>query len=167
MLKPKASPASGFGHTTGESGRNQNWSCKCQPGILGPPVSPLPVLLQVTLEQLCNSSPTSWKLSSDNLLMKLDLTWTMNTEQPLPPQPIIPPALLAAIASFCSDPPSWALWQDRDLLSCSLTWPTSSPPAPALPPSPTSLNDSGYSSPTSPYSHHSAPLPPDLSPETS
>ena len=164
MLKPKASPASGFGHTTGERGLNRNWSCACQPGILGPPVSPLPVLLQVTLEQLCKNSPTSWKLSSDKLLTKLDLNWTLNSEQPSSPQQIIPPALLTAIASFRSGQPSWTLQQSHDLLSCSLTWPTSSAPAPASPSSPTSFNDSGFSSPLSSPDHHAKPLSPDLSP---
>ena len=162
MLKPKASPASGFGHTTGERGLNRNWSCACQLGILGPPVSPLPVLLQVTLEQLCKNSPTSWKLSSDKLLTKLDLTWTTNLEEPSSPQEIIPPALLTAIASFRSGPPSWTLQQGNDLLSCSLTWPT--PSAPASPSSPTSLNDSGFSSPMSSPNHHPEPSSPDLSP---
>ena len=127
---------------TGESSRN--WVCGCKPGILGPPVSPIPALLRSTIEQLAHGPPLSWKLSFDNNLTKLAMKWTMNIEQPTNRTMLIPAAVLTALSSLNSAPASWSLEQDDHLLQCSLSLGTlhhmilshplpQTPPTPAIP----------------------------------
>ena len=117
--------------------------CGCKPGLLGPPIAPLPVLLLSTLEHLAPGPPRSWKISQDSSKTTLDLTWTTNPGQSSNPPFILPPLLLAAVAAIPS-PPTWSLEQANSVLSCCLTWST----APSVPATP-DLNDSGYSSPSS------------------
>ena len=169
MLEPKASPASGSKHMTGKGGHARNWACACKPGILGPPVSPLPAMLLTTIEQLGCGPPSSWKLSQESTGTNLELKWTMNNGQSLNKFAMFPPPLLTAIASLQSPPSFWSLEQVNTLLCCCLTWTTTSVPAPDSPaPLSSTLNDSGYSSPpaspTSPSTTPvSSPIPFDLS----
>ena len=98
MYKPKASQASGSVHMTGEGGHNRNWACGCKPGVLGPPVSPIPPMLRSTIEQLGYGPPLLWKLEQDFLQTKLALKWTTNTRQPSNKILMFPPPLMTAIA---------------------------------------------------------------------
>ena len=133
MPEPKASPASGFGYMTGEGGHNRNWVCGCKPGILGPPVSPLPPLLLATIEQLGHGPPLSWKLSQNTLQTNLALKWTMNTEQSPNRTTLMPPSLMTAVAMLHSSPESWSLEQENNLLLCNVTWNTASTSPPSTP----------------------------------
>ena len=149
----------GFRHATGKRDHGRNWQCECKPGLLGPPIAPLPVLLLSTLEHLAPGPPRSWKISQDSSKTTLYLTWTTNPGQSPNPPFILPPPLLAAVAAIPS--PTWSLEQANSVLSCCLTWST----APSVPATP-DLNDSGYSSPSpsSPSSPHlcsspSSPIP--------
>ncbi|CAB4031995.1 Hypothetical predicted protein [Paramuricea clavata] len=148
---------------TGEGGHNRNWACGCKPGVLGPPVSPIPPMLRSTIEQLGYGPPLSWKLEQDSLLTKLALKWTMNTGQPSNTLAMFPPPLMTAIASLQSSPASWSLEQVNNHLLCCLTW-TFTPPSPPSTATASTLNDSGYlSSPESPASPTRTNTP-DLSP---
>ncbi len=149
---------------TGEGGHNRNWVCGCKPGILGPPVSPLPPLLLATIEQLGHGPPLSWKLSQNTLQTNLALKWTMNTGQSPNRTTLMPPSLMTAVAMLHSSPESWSLEQENNLLLCNVTWNTASTSPPSTPGVP-NLNDSGYSSPPqSPAASPTSPRSPNLSP---
>ena len=157
MFVPKASPPSGSRLPSGVGSHARNWTCACRPGILGPPVSPLPRELITIVEHYGCGSPTSWKLSQNTLGTTLDLHWTMNTGHPSNSFNVFPPALMSVVASFNS-PPSWSLDRAANLLCCHLSWSRFSVPVSSTP-------DSGYSSPPAPrYSSPSSPLVPSSSP---
>ena len=158
MFVPKASPPSGSRLPSGVGSHARNWTCACRPGILGPPVSPLPRELITTVEHYGCGSPTSWKLSQNTLGTTLDLHWTMNTGHPSNSFNVFPPALMSVVASFHSPPSSWSLDRAANLLCCHLSWSRFSVPVSSTP-------DSGYSSPPAPrYSSPSSPLVPSSSP---
>lgn len=137
-------------HATNEGSQIRNWTCGCKPGILGPPLSPIPAMLRSTVERIASGQPVSWKLSQQQNLTTLQMKWTTITGLPSNRDDPFPPALLTAVSSLNSVPDSWSLEQDGLTLSCSLTWSTFADQPASCTPQPrphTNLNDSGYSSP--------------------
>ena len=81
-------------YLSGQGACARNWTCACKPGILGPPVSPLPRLLLATVESLGCGPPVSWRFSQDLRTMNLELTWTLINGRSFNSLAAFPPELM-------------------------------------------------------------------------